>query len=230
MNICIKFGYDLFTILMVVIIVLKKEEGYMKEYRIKVTVRNNLLLSAIEEAGYKSQSEFARSCGLIPQEVNALVALRNAPINSDGVFTPTAKTVMEVLGACPTDLWTEEQLTMELRRNTIDKELSKEAILQALQYEGGSLLELASPDTGINKSQEKQIIESVIDTLTPRESKVIKLRFGISNVENDGETLESVGNMFKLTKERVRQIEAKALRKLRHPSRSNALLHILEEN
>lgn len=201
----------------------------MREYRIKVTVRNNLLLSAIEEAGYKSQSEFAKSCDLTPQEVNALVAMRNAPISTDGCFTNTAKIVMEALGACPTDLWTEEQLTMELRRNTVEKELSKEAILQALQYEGGSLLELAPPDVGINRSQEKQAIENVIDTLTPMESKVLKLRFGISNVENDGETLESIGNMFELTKERIRHIEAKALRKLRHPSRSNVLLNILEE-
>jgi plasmid maintenance system antidote protein VapI len=98
----------------------------MKEYRVKVTVRNNLLLSAIEDAGYKAQSEFARACGVTPQEINSLVAMRKPPINIDGTFSPMAKTVMEVLGACPTDLWTEEQLTMELRRNTVEKELSKE--------------------------------------------------------------------------------------------------------
>jgi RNA polymerase sigma factor (sigma-70 family) len=214
---------------MVVIIVLKKEEGYMQEYRVKVTVRNNLLLSAIEGAGYKSQSDFAKSCGLTPQEVNAVVAMRNAPISSDGCFTNTAKVLMETLGACPTDLWTEEQLTMELRRNTVEKALSKEAVMQALQFEGASNLETVALGSDLEHQQKKQVIENVLDSLTPRESKIIRLRFGISNVENDGETLEAIGKMFKLTKDRIRQIEAKALRKLRHPSRSNVLLEIIEE-
>jgi DNA-directed RNA polymerase sigma subunit (sigma70/sigma32) len=201
----------------------------MKEYRIKVTVRNNLLLSAIEGAGYKSQSEFAKSCDLTPQEVNALVAMRNAPISSDGCFTNTAKAVMEALGACPTDLWTEEQLTMELRRNTVEKELSKEAVMQALQFEGASNLETVELGSNLEYQQKKQVIENIIDTLTPRESKVIKLRFGIGNVENDGETLEAIGDMFALTRERIRGIEAKALHKLRHPSRSNDLKKFIEE-
>ena len=201
----------------------------MKEYRVKVTVRNNLLLSAIEDAGYKVQAEFARACGLTPQEVNSLVAMRVAPISSDGSFIPAAKTIMETLGACPTDLWTEEQLTMELRKNTVEKELSKEAVIQALQWSGASNLEIVAPESDLEHQQKKQVIENVLDSLTPRESKVLKLRFGISNVDNDGETLEKIGSMFKLTKDRIRQIEAKALRKLRHPSRSNVLLEFIEE-
>jgi RNA polymerase primary sigma factor len=201
----------------------------MKEYRVKVTVRNNLLLSAIEDAGYKSQADFAKASGMTPTEVNALVAMRKAPINSDGNFILAAQTLMEVLGACPTDLWTEEQLTMELRKNTVEKELSKEAVMQALQWEGASNLEIAPPEHDLEHQQRKQVIETVLDTLTPRESKILKLRFGISNVENDGATLEKIGTIFSVTKDRIRQLEARALRKLRHPSRSNALLEIIEE-
>ncbi|NLC66109.1 MAG: RNA polymerase sigma factor RpoD [Clostridium sp.] len=72
----------------------------------------------------------------------------------------------------------------------------------------------------------KNQLNEVLDTLTPREEKVLKLRFGL----DDGRprTLEEVGKEFNVTRERIRQIEAKALRKLRHPSRSKKLKDYLE--
>ena len=72
---------------------------------------------------------------------------------------------------------------------------------------------------------QEQLAE-VLDTLTEREQQVLRLRFGL----NDGRarTLEEVGTVFHVTRERIRQIEAKALRKLRHPSRSRKLKDYLE--
>ena len=67
----------------------------------------------------------------------------------------------------------------------------------------------------------KEQLEEVMETLTPREAKVLKLRFGLE--DGKARTLEEVGREFKVTRERIRQIEAKALRKLRHPSRSKRL-------
>ena len=67
----------------------------------------------------------------------------------------------------------------------------------------------------------KEQLEEVMSTLTPREAKVLKLRFGLE--DGKARTLEEVGKEFKVTRERIRQIEAKALRKLRHPSRSKKL-------
>lgn len=67
----------------------------------------------------------------------------------------------------------------------------------------------------------KEQLEEVMSTLTPREAKVLKLRFGLE--DGKARTLEEVGREFKVTRERIRQIEAKALRKLRHPSRSKRL-------
>ena len=71
----------------------------------------------------------------------------------------------------------------------------------------------------------EQLLE-VLKTLTPREEQVLKLRFGLK----DGRmrTLEDVGKIFNITRERIRQIEAKALRKLRHPSRSKRLKDYLD--
>ena len=67
----------------------------------------------------------------------------------------------------------------------------------------------------------KEQLEDVMNTLTPREAKVLKLRFGLE--DGKARTLEEVGKVFEVTRERIRQIEAKALRKLRHPSRSKKL-------
>ena len=86
--------------------------------------------------------------------------------------------------------------------------------------------QLVSPAEAVMSLNLKEQTESVLHTLTPREEKVIKMRFG---VDDGGEhTLEEVGQSFAVTRERIRQIEAKALRKLRHPSRSRRLRAFLE--
>ena len=72
----------------------------------------------------------------------------------------------------------------------------------------------------------KETIRSLLDSLTPREEKVLRLRFGLE--DGRSRTLEEVGKEFNVTRERIRQIEAKALRKLRHPSRSKKLKDFLD--
>ncbi|MBL8143424.1 MAG: RNA polymerase sigma factor RpoD [Acidobacteria bacterium] len=83
-----------------------------------------------------------------------------------------------------------------------------------------------SPSEAVINLNLKEQTESVLKTLTPREEKVIKMRFGVG--DGSEHTLEEVGQNFAVTRERIRQIEAKALRKLRHPSRSRKLKAFLE--
>jgi RNA polymerase primary sigma factor len=85
---------------------------------------------------------------------------------------------------------------------------------------------IVSPAEAVINLNLKEQTESVLKTLTPREEKVIKMRFGVG--DGSEHTLEEVGQNFAVTRERIRQIEAKALRKLRHPSRSRKLRAFLE--
>ena len=86
---------------------------------------------------------------------------------------------------------------------------------------------ILNPAESVTFSNLREITDEVLATLTPREEKVIKMRFGLGNTGSE-HTLEEVGQHFAVTRERIRQIEAKALRKLRHPSRSRRLKAFLE--
>lgn len=147
----------------------------------------------------------------------------------------------------------QRQLTQELNREPSDKELAdklgitEEKVREVMKIsqepvsletpigeEDDSHLGDFVPDERMMSPEEyataellKEELGSVLDTLTEREEKVLKLRFGL----DDGQcrTLEEVGQIFGVTRERIRQIEAKALRKMRHPSRSKKLKDFLTD-
>ncbi len=83
-----------------------------------------------------------------------------------------------------------------------------------------------TPSEAVIGENLKEYTSQVLRTLTPREERVIKMRFGLE--DGSEHTLEEVGQSFQVTRERIRQIEAKALRKLRHPSRSRKLKAFVE--
>ena len=80
----------------------------------------------------------------------------------------------------------------------------------------------------VKRQELKEVMSTVLSSLTPREERVLRLRFGL-NLNKDY-TLEEVGKIINVNRERVRQIEAKALRKLKHPSRSKELKHFLSQS
>jgi RNA polymerase sigma factor (sigma-70 family) len=132
---------------------------------------------------------------------------------------------MEILGACPTDLWTEEQLTLTLKKNSEERQLSKEGLRIALQSTAHSLIGL--PHKDIEQKEAEVVIKDMLDSIPRRRAKILALRFGLGGGEEH--TLEETAEIFDCTRERVRQIEAKALRQMRHPTRSAILKSLMED-
>jgi RNA polymerase sigma factor (sigma-70 family) len=200
----------------------------VEEYRLKFVIKNNLILTTIEAMGYTNLGQFAKCEGMSLSGLYDLINLKKAPIGVDGEFSKHAKELMEVLGACPTDLWTEEQLTLTLKKNSEEKHLSKEALRVALRSDARSLIGLDYPEQGVAEKETVQAVHEAIDSLTLREAQVLALRFGLGN--EDEHSLEEAGEKFKINRERIRQIEARALRKMRHPSRSEKLRTLLGDD
>lgn len=115
----------------------------------------------------------------------------------------------------------------------ITEPVSTETPIGDSKEDGGSYLsefiedKSESPIDKSMKSALREAITDMLDGLTPREAKVLRMRFGINM--NTDHTLEEVGKQFDVTRERIRQIEAKALRKLRHPTRSEKLSSFLDD-
>jgi RNA polymerase sigma factor (sigma-70 family) len=193
------------------------EKNMSAEYRVKVSVSNNLLIQAIENAGYKNQSDFSRAIDCNASYINMLCGLRISPMTREGEFTKVANQVMEALGACPTDLWTEEQLTMNLKKSSSWSVMGREELNELMNGAPKSLLE------SVAGQELKKTMDEVRKTLTYKEQQLIGMRF------DDDKSLEQIGKELGITKERVRQMEAKALRKLRYPSRSDKLKDFVEE-
>lgn len=197
----------------------------VEEFNIKVSVRNNLILKSIKNQGYTNLNKFAKECQVSIGGLYDLVNLKESPLTRDGEFSKPAKELMEALGACPVELWTDEQLTMRLRSNTVEREISKEGLQIALQSNARSLIGLDYPEQELEEVDNTRVVGDKLDSLTRREAKVLRLRFGLDGVKEH--TFEEIGDLFECTGGRIQQIEAQALRKMRHPSRSDDLKDML---
>ena len=195
----------------------------MKEYRVKVSIRNNLILSAIEEAGYSGYGSLSRFCeinGIDQSQLSALISMRIFPIGREGEFHDTAKKLMEALGAAPSDLWTEKQLITRLNRNTGETFMDETAVQRILEnHKEVMMLEDSSLET--ENKEISDVLFKVIGSLTSRETEVINRHiFG-------DESIEEIAKSMGVTRERVRQIHMKALRKMRHPVRRVPIMDAL---
>ena len=123
----------------------------------------------------------------------------------------------------------QRQLTQELNREPTDEEIAEKLGEEDDSHLGDFIRDekTKGPEEYATEEMLKEELKEVLSTLTEREEKVLRLRFGL----DDGQcrTLEEVGQIFGVTRERIRQIEAKALRKLRHPSRSRKLKDFLTD-
>jgi RNA polymerase sigma factor (sigma-70 family) len=182
------------------------------EYLVKVTIRNNLIVRQMKRLGIKSQSELARLAGLTPTAVGLLVGMKRRPLHAlSGEWLDSAFALSAALHMEPEELWTEKQRGMALGSNSREVSMSEDAVMQ-----------LASGDRLEHNVIASKLVADALKALSPREQDIIQARFF------DGETFEEIGDRQGVGKERIRQFEAKAIRKLKHPSRSGPLRQLIQ--
>jgi RNA polymerase primary sigma factor len=203
---------------------------------------NNGLMKAVEKFEYKRGYKFSTyATWWIRQSITRAIADQARTIRipvhmieTINKLVRTSRALVQAKGREPTSEEIAERMGMPVSKVRKILKIAQEPISletpigEEEDSHLGDFIEdqkaISPSDAVINVSLKKEI-EDILKTLTPREEMVIKLRFGIG--DGSERTLEEVGQIFSVTRERIRQIEAKALRKLRHPSRSKVIKNFL---
>ena len=195
-----------------------------KDYRIEVKVKNNKLLEKIEEAGYESVAAFCRACGLHPTAVGRFINMVQAPVNQlTGEYSQSFMKMVDFLRCMPEDIFPKAQMQGAMKVNKV----TTKADIGDVHSLTTSLRTLALPPEEKMIFDEAQAsIQRAMETLTPREQRVLMLRFGF--YDGKEHTFDEIGEKFNVSRERIRQIERKAIRKMRHPQRSKEIRNTME--
>ena len=192
-----------------------------KDYRVTVKVRNARIINALAEMGEVVGAKVSAKIGISYGKLLALSNLTISPIDKDGNVTPEVLKICDFTNKMPLELFSPDQI-VPLETNTAEVEMTADEVETLMLSSYGS----HNPEKLLSDSQSAQAIKDLLDTLSPRESKILQLRYGM---DCDTHTYEEIGKVFEVTKDRIRQIEAKALRKMRHPSRAKKLYMTVED-
>lgn len=192
--------------------------GARKDIRMDVRFRNNCILSKMESVGVESVAELARRIGVSVMSIHCYVNMTQVPFNKKGKMSRVVIKMCEFFKCSPEELFSSEQMETKLEKNRAAVEVSFEGVRAMLEHQPSELLAL---EDVVARDQIPGLITQALEHLTVRQRLVLTKRFGLQ--EEEEHTLEQVAEVLGVTRERVRQIEAKALRRMRNPSVSAAL-------
>jgi RNA polymerase sigma factor (sigma-70 family) len=198
----------------------------MADYRVTVKVQNNNIIKRIIDAGYKTVGEFCRlneSMRTSTSTLGEIINMKASPLNQSGNFKNCIKDAALLLGCSVEDFFTEQQINTALETNKRVLEVEEAELKFMLENKQA----MKSLEQSIYESEQTTAINEALATLTPRECKVIEMRMGVGKANRE-HTLEEIASIFEVNRERIRHIEAKAMRKLRHPSRAENLREFIQ--
>lgn len=177
-------------------------------------VQNGRIRRAMEDAGIATASELARAAGVHPTGVGDLLNFKISPRKNDGGWRSVTVAVCDALNVLPDDLFP-DHLCVQMEANQIAAYVERGRLpFAAYQH-------LPGPVEAAMTEEVKGKIARVLDTLTFREREILKRRYALDGGREY--TLEECATIFNVSRVRVRQIEAKAIRKMQHPDRARKL-------
>ena len=185
----------------------------MKDLHVTIRIRNNQIYKRRKALGL-TQAQVAAVSEMSLPEFQKLENCTGSPLDRMGNWSKQAISLSNFFCEEPELIFSEDVLSV--KKSKITAEINKNTLLAQTQCK---LLETGMDN--IEKMELSEATRKALSSLTVREEKVLRMRFGIG--ENSDHTLEETSKDFNICSDRIRQIEAKALRKLRHPSRANKL-------
>ena len=183
---------------------MKEEVNMNKDYRLKVTIRNDRLLTAMENMGFESMAQFTQAHGLNYERTGKIFSGKLKPLNEKGELTSLAKEILSILNLETDEAFTERQLKGFVK-TSFEKRIEEK-----------DLLKLANPIKNheflLMEKDVNRILSEMLSKLPPRYEKVVRMINGIGG--QPASPFWEVGLEFNVTRERVRQIYFKALKKL----------------
>lgn len=181
----------------------------MKDYRIEIKVKNNLLWNAMQSKGIKNVAQLSKELNLNPSLIGRYLNLKENVYDRYGNYKNSFERICNYFNMMPVELYPEERMNDPLLKNTGSVEVSGAELKQLSGIE-------ADPLALIHQEQVQYAVHKLIDLVSKREAKVIRMKHGIGDREH---TFEEIGHELGVSKDRARQIHEAAVRRMRYSQR-----------
>ena len=189
----------------------------MKDYRVEVKVKNNYLFSMMKSYGIANVPQLNKATGVSLNTLYAYLNLTKTPYTKTGALSAPVQTLCSFFSCAVDDLFPPQHIENPLEKNAGVIEANMTELVSSNLLGGGT-----DPLELLEKQDTTALVNSALEKLNRRERMIIEARFGLG--EEEEKTLQQLAEVLDVSATRVREIEAKALRKLRHPHATDTAL------